>query len=101
MGECGKRGNRVPSEFLKQLAVMVLFWLFYFSAVYFGARWLYRRLRGEPPRDQARVLVGGRAVPAREAWEERDRRLRKTLFRVGVGLIFLPVVLRMLIEIFR
>jgi len=78
----------------KQLGLATLAWILYFLIVFLVCNFIFIRLRGRPPKvPDAPVLVGGRPSTALAVWQERDRRLRRRMIVIGVGLMLLPLVL--------
>jgi hypothetical protein len=79
-------------------ALYLLFWIVYFLILYAGLTYFYLRLRGKPPKEEGRlVIVEGRTMTAKAAWEERDRMLRRRFRTLGVVLILLPLFLPLLL----
>jgi len=69
----------------RQLAVYLIFWIAYFLVVYSGCVWAYLRLLGRPP-------GGEPSGPAKAAWEEKERGLRRRFYRVGGTLMLIPLL---------
>ncbi len=75
------------------LLISIVVWLTYFSILFFPLRWLYARMLGPRPSDrhadQERLA----------AWTARQRRLRRLVVAVGIGLAFLPLVIRVIMSV--
>lgn len=80
---------------LGDLLISIGVWLAYFSLVFFPLRRLYERVLGPKPSDR---------MADRErlnAWTERQTRLRRVFVSIGIGLAVLPLVIRMLLAVFK
>lgn len=75
------------------LLISIGVWLIYFSILFFPLRWVYARILGPRPSDrhadQERLA----------AWAARQRRLRRLFVAVGIGLAFLPLVIRVILAV--
>jgi hypothetical protein len=85
----------------KQLGLAIIAWTLYFLVVFFLCNFIYRRLRGRPPKDpKATVLLRGRPASALTVWEEKDRRLRRLFIAIGVAGMLLPLLLPLVLKRF-
>jgi NADH:ubiquinone oxidoreductase subunit 5 (subunit L)/multisubunit Na+/H+ antiporter MnhA subunit len=76
------------------LVLAILFWVVYFSVVFFICHWLYRRFSGpEPKPHDPPVIILNKSMPAREIWERRAKRLQRLFIIVAVILMVLPLFL--------
>jgi len=83
----------------KQLGIAIFFWIAYFTAVYLVCKFLYNRLRGQPPtHPDAPAVVHGKTSTRMAAWEERDRRLRRAFAAVGIILMILPLLIPIVLK---
>jgi hypothetical protein len=73
------------------LLISIGVWLVYFSLIFFPLRWVYDRVLGPRPSD--RHVDRDRLA----AWTERQKRLRRIVIGVGIGLAVLPLVIRLFI----
>jgi hypothetical protein len=74
-------------DLLKSIGV----WLIYFSLIFFPLRWAYDRLLGPRPPE--------RPGDVRKAWEARQARLRRRFVAAGIGLAFLPLLVRLMVAL--
>jgi hypothetical protein len=80
------------------LLLAILFWVIYFSIIFFICRWLYIRLSGPEPKPHAPpVIIQGKSVPAREIWEQRTKRLQVLFIILAVILMLLPLFLPLIL----
>lgn len=76
------------------LLLAILFWVIYFFIIFFICHRLYQRFSGPEPKPHAPpVILQGRAIPAKEIWEQRAKRLQKLFIIVAVILMILPLFL--------
>jgi hypothetical protein len=84
----------------KQFGLLLLLWIAYFFIIYSVCTYLYFKMRGEPPKEENRlVFIEGRTVPAKLVWQERDQRLRKRFLRLAMILMFVPLLLPFILRI--
>jgi hypothetical protein len=76
------------------LLLAILFWVVYFFIIFFICYWLYQRLSGPEPKPHAPpVIIRDKAIPAREIWERRAKRLQRLFIIVAMALMVLPLFL--------
>ena len=84
----------------KQLAFGIIGWTLYFLVIFFICHYVYLRLQGKAPgRSSALVIINGKTITALTAWEERSRKIRRSLIGVGVTLMLLPLILPAILKI--
>lgn len=84
----------------RQFGFFLLFWILYFVIILVVCSFIYGRVREQPPKEGKRLVSWkGRTVTAVVAWEEKDRLLRKTFLRIGMGLMILPLILPLLLRL--
>ncbi len=85
-----------------RFGLFLLFWIVYFTIIYSLCTYFYIKRRGEPPKEENRpILVKGRTVSAKTAWQERDQQLRKRFMRIAMILMFVPLILPVILLILR
>ena len=85
-----------------RFGLFLLFWIVYFLIIYLLCIYFYRKLSGKPPKEENRlILVKGRMVSAKTAWQERDQQLRKRFTRIAMILMFVPLILPVILLILR
>lgn len=78
----------------KQLGLATIGWILYFLIVFLACNFIYVKLRGRPPKiPDAPVLVRGRPSTSLAVWQDRDRRMRRLMIAIGVGLMLLPLLM--------
>ncbi len=76
-------------------------WVAYLLLVYFSCHFLYYKIRGTPPQNpKTLVPYKGEHIPAGEAWNDHERRLKKTFIIIGATLVILPLLFPVLAAIF-
>jgi hypothetical protein len=83
------------------LLLAILFWVVYFSIIFFICRWFYLRLSGPEPKPHAQpVIIQGQPISAREIWERRKKRLQRLFVIVALILMSLPLFLPLILPQF-
>jgi hypothetical protein len=83
----------------KQLGLATIAWTLYFLIVFLLCNFIYRWLRGRPPKDpNAMILLRGRPASALTVWEEKDRRLRRLFIAIGVAVMLLPLLFPLVLK---
>jgi len=83
------------------LLLAILFWVVYFSIIFFICRWFYLRLSGLEPKPHALpVVIQGQPMAALEFWERRKKRLQRLFVIVALILMSLPLFLPLVLPRF-